>query len=77
MSALRALGAAEQDSRRLFLFTRVLSEQLAALAAPFIFAHQRDAVYHYERLRNMRISAELRIEVWRTREASRRKGNVV
>jgi len=36
----------------------------------------RDAVYDEELLRAKRLRYELSIEVWRTQEASRRRGNV-
>jgi hypothetical protein len=39
-------------------------------------AKLRDAVYDEEILRAKRLRYELSIEVWRTKEASRRRGNV-
>ena len=39
-------------------------------------AKLRDAVYDEELLRAKRLRYELSIEVWRTQEASRRRGNI-
>jgi len=37
----------------------------------------RDAVYEYEKIRNMRKSAELEFEYWRTVSANKRAGQLV
>lgn len=57
----------------------VASREAYALTRPAYEEHcvkLRDAVYDEELLRAKRLRYELSIEVWRTQEASRRRGNV-
>ena len=57
----------------------VAEREAVALSQPEYRDHcekLRDAVYDEEILRAKRLRYELSIEVWRTKEASRRRGNV-
>lgn len=57
----------------------VASREAHAYTQPAYMEHcqkLRDAVYDEELMRAKRLRYELTIEVWRTQEASRRRGNV-